>query len=164
MIRMTNLGEFSIKMDHILMDLEESLIDAVDSVVEFVADQASLRSPVNPELSPTLQEDIEVTPASRQGNQVEGAFQMGGKAGDYAFLQHETLEIGESRLSYDVEKNRPRTRFKEDGVRRLGKLSVLKARQVLGKEGVKVGGQFVSRAVDENGRQIELIFQNAIKV
>ncbi|MBF0350895.1 MAG: hypothetical protein HQM11_07665 [SAR324 cluster bacterium] len=158
-IAFTNLAKYVAHMDEIIRAHENAIVKAVETVAEYIGDQASRRAPVNPELAPTLMYDYEVTPAHRQGLDTTAMVEFGGKASDYAYLQHETLEIGESGYSADPQTGEARTNFAIDGVRRLGKLSVEKDRSVKA-QGIRVGGKFLARAIEENEKDIQEIFDD----
>ncbi len=53
---------------------------------------------------------IGARPAVRTGNVVRAEIEVGGNASDYAALQHELLEVGESDQSYDPDTDQPRRR------------------------------------------------------
>lgn len=177
-INLTQFDELSAALDQAADDLADDLRDAVDEVSVLIAEEARLRAPVNPgkwprtqqvkkpatgknkknptkEVAPTLQFQIKAEPVVRTGNVARAEVVVGGNAADHAALQHELLEVGESDHSYDPDADQPR-RQPGDPIWRLGRKSVLKDRA----SDVKVGGQFLSRAVSENEQAIQEIFES----
>lgn len=152
MIRFINADQFTQELELLVDQFEDNLVQTIEEVQEFVATEIANRMPVD--RATMMNESIEPQPVRKEGDHFVSEIRIGGKASKYAFVLHETLEIGESGLSYDVSGDAARTQFASDGVRRLGKQSVLKDRQGAA-QGIRIGGKFVDRAFEENADVIQ---------
>ncbi len=88
-INWNQFDELEVALEQFAQELADDLLDAVDEVAVFVAEQAQARAPVNPEDVPTLEFQTGARPAVRTGNVVRAEVEVEDNAADYAALQHE---------------------------------------------------------------------------